>query len=66
MVSSKCGELLALGAEGFPHLLVASHGVDELDVALAVGGFGHQCFHGRLKLPKQGRMFRFFSNRQFP
>jgi hypothetical protein len=32
-------ELLALGAEGFPHLLVAVHGVDELDVALAVGGF---------------------------
>ena len=28
------------------------------------GGFDHQCFHGRLKLPKQGLMFSLFLNRQ--
>ena len=27
------------------------------------GGFGHQCFHGRLKLPKRGLMSSIFSNR---
>jgi hypothetical protein len=28
------------------------------------GGFGHQGFHGRLKLPIWGLMFSIFSNRQ--
>jgi transposase len=30
----------------------------------ATGGFGHQCFHGRLKLPKKRPMFSIFLNRQ--
>ena len=34
------------------------------EVVANEGGLGHQCFHGRLKLPKQGRMFSFFLNRQ--
>lgn len=28
------------------------------------GGFGHQCFHGRLNLPKRGLMSSFFANFQ--
>jgi hypothetical protein len=28
------------------------------------GGFGHQCFHGRLKLPKKRPMFSIFLNCQ--
>ena len=34
------------------------------EVVTNEGGLGHQCFHGRLKLQKQGWMFGFFSKRQ--